>query len=434
MNKVNVLVIGSGGREAAMVYALMRSKRLGELYVAPGNGLMPERAIRVPLKPEQVDELADFAQQNHVGLTIVGPEAPLEAGISDLFRKRKLRIFGPIHAAAKLETSKAFAVKVMQEADVPCPITLTFDSCARALLCVKGSAFPLVVKADGLCAGKGVFICRNKAEAEAALRALMVDKVFGAAGEEVLIQEHLQGYELSYHAMCDGRNFKLFPPSQDHKQLLDGDSGGMTGGMGAFAPVPWATRQLSDFVKTRIVRPVLKYMAKAGTPFSGCLYIGLMVTREGPKVLEFNVRMGDPETQVYLRLLLSDFLELCLACATGSVRHVRMSWGTGNAVCVVLAAKGYGRPGVAVSSGDVIAGIEDARRAPRVEVFGAGVRFNELDRSLVTAGGRVLNVTARGMTLDAALTNAYAAANAIHFNGKHMRTDIGRRAWPEFMK
>jgi len=420
---MNVLLIGSGGREHALAWKLTQSPRVDRLFVAPGNGGSARMAKteNVPIPADDLAALADFAATAGVDFTLVGPEAPLVDGIVDLFQAADLAIFGPTQAAAQLEGSKAFAKAFMQRHGIPTARAETFTDFDAATRYLRQLDEPPVIKASGLAAGKGVILPETLTEAAEVLRRILLERRFGQAGETVLIEERLSGPELSVLAFTDGRHLALMPAAQDHKRLLDGDRGPNTGGMGAFAPSPLATPALLEQVRAHILQPTLDGMAAAGTPYTGVLYVGLMLAEAGPKVLEYNCRFGDPEAQVIVPLLESDLLDVCQACVAGRLDQTDVRWRDQIAVTVVMASDGY--PG-AYPTGLPITGIEDATRRSCL-VFHAGTKW--VDERLVTAGGRVLGVTAVRSALADAAGVAYSGVRAIHFNGAHYRRDIGRK-------
>lgn len=421
---MRVLVVGAAGREDALAWRLSRSPRVERVFATPGNPGIARWAEIAPVRPDSGDGfagLADWAEAERIDLTVVGPEGPLVAGLADVFARRGLPVLGPTAAAARLEGSKAFAKEVMTRAGVPTAAYAVFDSFPEAREYLRRSATPLVVKADGLAAGKGVTVPETLAEAEAALHRLMIERAFGEAGRRVVLEERLAGREASLLALCDGVRALPLLPARDHKRLLPGDRGPNTGGMGAFAPVPdFPADQAARLVES-IFEPVLAEMARRGTPYRGVLYAGLMLTEQGPRVLEFNCRMGDPEAQAILPLLESDFAELAYEAATGNLAGARATWRPGAAACVVLAARGYpGQP----ETGHPIEGCEEAESLPGVQLFHAGTARR--DGQLVTAGGRVLNVVATGTTLAEAVEGAYRGVSRIRFAGATWRPDIGR--------
>jgi phosphoribosylamine--glycine ligase len=417
---MRILVVGGGGREHALVWKIARCPRVTEIYCAPGNAGIAGLANCVPIAADDIEGLLAFARRAGIDLTVVGPEAPLVAGIVDAFQAAGLPVFGPSRAAARLEGSKIFAKELMQAAGIPTARHTAFMEAGTALAYLEEHPGPVVVKADGLAAGKGVVVAPDTATAREAVTAMFGGR-FGPAGQRVIIEEHLEGEEVSILALCDGETVIPLLPSQDHKRVGEGDTGPNTGGMGAYAPVPFYTPEIAGEVEEKILRPTVRAMAAAGCPYRGVLYAGLMLTREGPKVLEFNCRFGDPETQPLMLLLQSDLVELMLATINGELAGTKIDWCPGAAAGVVLAAGGYPGP---YARGEVITGLEAV--PPGVEVFHAGTAL--VDGQVVTAGGRVLCVTARGENLQAALDRVYAGIKAINFAGMHYRRDIGYRA------
>jgi len=420
---MKVLVIGAGGREHALVWKLSKSPLVRKIFAAPGNAGMAPVAECIPITANKTVELADFAASAAIDLTVVGPEGPLVHGIVDYFHERRLTIFGPTMAAARLEGSKAFAKKLMEKYNVPTARFGLFSDLKEALKHLKGCSIPVVVKADGLAAGKGAIVAQTREEAEQALTGMLKEKMFGEAGTQVVIEECLSGEEVSLLAIVDGTHFTLLEPSQDHKRARDGDQGPNTGGMGAYSPVPMIGAETLEQVRRKIFEPVVRGMAEQGIPFQGILYAGIMLTADGPKVLEFNVRFGDPETQAILPRLKSDLAELLLAAAQGQLQGMRPVWDSRSAACVVLASQGY--PGK-YDMGREITGLQAAQDLPETLIFHAGTK-REAER-LITVGGRVFGVVGLGDTLESALDRAYQAAEKIQFQGKHFRRDIGARA------
>jgi phosphoribosylamine--glycine ligase len=424
---MRVLVIGGGGREHALCWALARSPRLSALYCAPGNGGTAALAENVALNPMDFAACAQWAEQHAIDLTVIGPDDPLGGGIVDVFQSRGLPVFGPTKAAARIESSKAWAKRLLLAAGVPTARAETFTNRAQAEDHLRrhvadGGAFPLVVKASGLAAGKGVVIAADAGEARAALDDFMVAGRLGTAGAEVVVEEYLEGPEVSVFALCDGERFVMLVPACDYKRAYDGDSGQNTGGMGAYSPPGFATPALLAEVEARILRPVVAALAVEGSPFRGVLYAGLMLTAAGPYVLEFNARLGDPETQVLLPRLKSDWLALCEATAAGQLDSVSgPEWSSEAACGVVVASSGYPGP---FERGFEITGLDEL--PPDLLVFQAGTRRDEQGR-LVTSGGRVLAVVALGQTVGAARERVYASLDRIHFSGARWRTDIGLR-------
>ncbi len=418
-----VLVIGSGGREHALCWKLAASPQVAQLFCAPGNGGTGSVATDVPIAATDLDGLARFAREERIDLTVVGPEAPLVAGIVDRFRADGLAVFGPSAAAARLEGSKAFAKEFMARHHIPTAAYACFTKVAPALAYVRDQGAPIVVKASGLAAGKGVIVAETVAEAEAAVRAILAEGAFGDAGAEVVIEQCLAGEECSVIAITDGRALFTLPAAQDHKRIGEGDTGPNTGGMGAYCPAPALTPVLAEQVEQEVLRPVVDGMAADGTPFVGVVYAGLMIGPDGPKVLEFNVRFGDPECQPLMASLEDDLYEVLAAAARGELAGHTPHPRPGAALTVVLAAAGY--PG-SYPKGETITGVAEAEADPNVVVFHAGTRLD--GGRLVTAGGRVLGVTGLGATLAEARERAYAACDRIDFAGKTLRRDIGARA------
>ncbi|MBK6326156.1 MAG: phosphoribosylamine--glycine ligase [Chloroflexi bacterium] len=416
---MKILIVGSGGREHALAWKLAQSPLVEEIFIAPGNAGTGLIGTNVPIAVEDVAGLVAFAREKGIGLTAVGPEIPLALGLVDAFQAAGLTVFGPTQAAAQLETSKAFAKAFMQEVGIPTAVSATFTDYQQAANYLPDG--PVVVKASGLAAGKGVIVCDNRAEAEAALRQIMLDREFGPAGDEVIIEERLSGPEVSLLAFCDGQTAVPLPPARDHKRAYDGDLGPNTGGMGVYAPPPDVDAALVDHIMRTVIQPAVDGMARRGAPYVGVLYAGIMLTAVGPKVLEFNCRFGDPETQALLPLLDGDLAEILLACAAGRLTPEMVRVHSGACATVVMAAPGY--PGT-YPKGLPITGLEAVPE--EVVVFHAGT--HHADGQIVTSGGRVLCVSARGADLATAVSRAYAGVAAIHFDGAHYRTDIGREA------
>ena len=421
---IDVLVVGGGSREHALCWKLKQSPRVGKIYIAPGNAGTQRVAENVPIGVMEFETLAMFAEEKKIALTIVGPDDPLGGGIVDVFTSRRLKIFGPTKAAAQIESSKAFAKQLMAEAGVPTAEFQVFKEYEKALDYARAKGAPIVIKASGLARGKGVYVCKTIEEAEMGLKDIMLDKQFGDSGNEVVIEEFLDGQEISIHAFCNGADFMLFPTSQDHKQIGEGDTGPNTGGMGVIAPVPLISKEMLDEIGKTVVKPTLEALAKRGAPYSGVLYPGLKMSSKGPNVLEFNARFGQPECEAYMRLLKTDLLDICESIADGKL-PTSLEWNSGFAVNIILASEGY--PG-SYKKSLPITGIEEAEQMEGVVVFHAGTaEDNDIRCHYKTNGGRVLAVTAIGDTLKEALDRAYAAADKIHFEGKYVRRDIGAK-------
>jgi len=419
---MKILVIGSGGREHALVWKLAQSPRVSTLYCAPGNAGISRLATCVPIPADDLAGLKKFAQENNIGLTVVGPEAPLALGIADEFRQAKLRIFGPTRNAAKIESSKAFAKDLMIRQHIPTAPAHTFESLGPALKHLESRPAPMVVKADGLAQGKGVVVAATHDVAKEAVVDMLERQTFGLAGKRVVIEECLQGEELTLMAFADGKTVVPMVPAQDHKRVGDADTGPNTGGMGAFAPTPIATAGLRDRIVRQILYPAIEGLSRVGSPFYGVLYAGLMVKDGEPFVLEFNARFGDPETQVVLPLLKTDLVNVLEAVIEHRLDQLQIEWNEQAAVCVALTSGGY--PG-AYRKGLPITGCNDDRFSEDVMVFHAGTAWK--DNNLVTAGGRVLGATGLGPDLSTARSRAYEAANAITFDDVHFRQDIAGR-------
>ena len=418
---MKILVLGSGGREHALVWKLRQSPRVSAVFCAPGNAGIAQLATCLPLKVTGHAALVQFAKDERIDLTVVGPDDALAAGIVDLFQARGLRIFGPTRSAARLESSKVFAKEFMQRHGIPTARSGSFSDSSEAQKFCRGATYPLVVKADGLALGKGVIIAQNPWEAGLAIHEIMDARKFGDAGSRVLIEEFLTGEECSIHALVDGRDYLLFPSAQDHKRALDGDQGLNTGGMGTFSPAAkLLTPEIEERIRREVLAPFIAGLAKDGLDYRGMLFPGLMITADGPKVLEFNCRFGDPETQVLLTRLDSDLVELLEATIDGRLAGVQAKWKADAAVCVILASGGY--PG-SYASGLPITGLD--RVAQGITVFHAGTKRD--DGKIVTAGGRVLGVTALAADLATAREKAYAAAAGIAFEGRQFRRDIAAK-------
>ena len=419
---MNVLLIGSGGREHALAWALNSSPLLTKLYAAPGNPGIAEIAQCVPVDIAKNDAILEFCRDNGIAFVVIGPEAPLVAGLGDALDAAGIKHFGPSKAAAQLEGSKGFTKDLCRDFNIPTAAYARFSDANAAKAYVATHPVPLVVKADGLAAGKGVIIAMTRAEAKSAIDACFAG-VFGAAGAEVVVEEFLEGEEASFFALSDGKTALPFASAQDHKRVGDGDTGPNTGGMGAYSPAPVMTAELSAQVMRDIIEPTVKAMAERGTPFKGVLFAGLMITAGGPKLIEYNVRFGDPETQVLMLRLKSDLLAALIATADGTLDQFTLDWSDDTALTVVMAAEGYPGPPL---KGTEIRGLALAKAVPSVEIFHAGTRLDG-DR-LLADGGRVLNVAARGKSVAQARSRAYAAIDKIDWSRGFYRKDIGWRA------
>ncbi len=424
---MNVLVVGKGGREHALVWKLAQSPRASKVFCAPGNAGTAQEGTNVPFDPMDFERLARFCKKEAVGLVVIGPEDPLALGLSDYLRQRGIKVFGPSQAAARVETSKVFAKNLMRHADVPTAEFRIFDHPEPARTYLDSRDYPVVVKADGLAAGKGVIVCKDTPEAKQAIERIMVREEFGAkAGRQVVVEKRLDGEEVSLLALVSGRAILLLPPCQDHKAVGDGDTGPNTGGMGTYCPAPIGTPEFILDAEKNVFVPTVHAMKRGRFPFNGVLFAGLMLTNQGTRVLEFNARFGDPETQVILMRLKSDLLDLLEAVADerlGEFDDAKLAWDDRPAVCVVLCSGGYPNK---YDTGKAIVGLEAAAKLPDVKVFHAGTKIAN-DR-VVTDGGRVLGVTALGDDLAAAKTRAYEAVKLIQFTGMHYRTDIADKA------
>lgn len=419
---MKVLIVGSGGREHAMGRKVAESPLLTKLYIAPGNPGMCDIAQLVPIRVDETEKLVAFVQENGIDMVLIGPEAPLMLGLADELTKLQVPVLGPSKAAAEIEGSKAFSKELMKKYNIPTGAYAVFDEADAALAYLDGCSLPIVVKADGLAAGKGVIIAEDLATAKAAVRDIMEECVFGAAGSRVVIEEFLAGEELSLLAFTDGKTVVPLVPSQDHKRIYDGDKGPNTGGMGAYAPAPVGSPLVIAEAVEKVLKPVVQGMEKEGRFYRGVLYAGLMVGKDGVKVLEFNARFGDPETQAVLPLLETDLLEIVLAIHRGTLDKIKISWYDKVAACIVLAAAGY--PGTP-RKGDIIEGLDHA--LPDTMVFHSGTAQTE--GVFTTNGGRVLGVTALGATLREAVDLAYRRVHTIDFAGRQFRTDIGAKAF-----
>jgi len=417
---MDILIIGSGGREHALAWKLRQSSLIKNIFVAPGNAGTSGIAQNVDISG--TEEILDWLKKKHIDLVVVGPDDYLADGIVDELEKQGVPVFGPTKMAAEIEWSKAFAKRFMEEEGIPTAAYEVFDDIEKAKSYLKTRDFPIVIKASGLAMGKGVIIANSLKEAEAAISGIMGDKVFGKAGNQIIIEEYLQGREISVHAFCDGENMIMFPPSQDHKRIFDNDKGPNTGGMGTIVPVPWVTDEQMKTIKEEIVIPTIMALKKRGRPFKGVLFPGIMITPNGPKVIEFNARFGDPETQSYMRILETDLIEILLACVKGNLKTQKVLWSSQSACCIVCASGGY--PGE-YKKGKVIYGL-DTILGKDIVIFQAGTIINKV--KITTNGGRVLGVTAIGNSLQESLEKAYKALETISFEGMQYRKDIGAKS------
>ena len=419
---MKVLIIGSGGREHAIAWKVAQSPKVEKIYCAPGNGGIGQVAECVPIGAMEFDKLAAFAKEKEIDLTIVGMDDPLVGGVVDVFEKEGLRVFGPRKNAAILEGSKAFSKDLMKKYHIPTAAYENFDNPEAAIAYLKEKAeFPIVLKADGLALGKGVLICNTLEEAEEGVKTIMLDKKFGSAGNTLVIEEFMTGREVSVLSFVDGKTIKTMTSAQDHKRAKDGDQGLNTGGMGTFSPSPFYTKEIDEFCQKNIYQPTVDAMAAEGREFKGIIFFGLMLTEKGPKVLEYNARFGDPEAQVVIPRMKNDMVEVCEACIDGTLDQINLEFEDNAAVCVVLASDGYP---VSYEKGFPIEGLENFEGKEEYYVFHAGTALK--DGKIVTNGGRVLGVTAKGATLKEARKNAYAATEWIRFENKYMRHDIGK--------
>ena len=419
---MKVLIVGGGGREHAIAWKVAKSPKVEKLYCAPGNAGIAEVAECVNIGVMEFDKLTAFARENQIDLTIIGPDDPLAAGAVDAFEAAGLRVFGPRKTAAILEASKAFSKDLMKKYGIPTAAYETFTSPEAALAYLETAKMPIVLKADGLALGKGVLICKDLEEAQEGVKTLMLDKQFGSAGDEIVIEEFMTGREVSVLSFVDGKTIKIMTSAQDHKRAKDGDQGLNTGGMGTFSPSPFYTAEVDAFCKEHIYQKTVDAMRAEGREFKGIIFFGLMLTADGPKVLEYNARFGDPETQVVLSRMKNDIVDLFEACIDGTLDQMDLQFEDNAAVCVVLASDGYPKH---YEKGFPIHGLEHFKDADGYYVFHAGSKF-DADGQIVTNGGRVLGVTATGKTLKEARANAYTATEFITFDNKYMRHDIGK--------
>lgn len=420
---MKILVVGSGGREHALAWKIAHSPIQEKIYCAPGNGGIAAVAECVNITADDIKGLVNFAKDKSIDLTIVGPEVPLALGIVDLFKKEGLKIFGPSLKASRLESSKIFAKNVMKKYNVPTAAFKEFNNYEKAFAHVKAVNKAVVIKADGLCAGKGVFVCQSVDEAAQALKSIFKDNVFGAAGQKIIIEECLQGQEASIIVVSDGEHTLTMASSQDHKRIFDEDKGPNTGGMGAYSPAPVVTREVLEVVNRKIINPTIKGMKTEGIPFCGVLYAGVMITEQGPKVLEFNVRFGDPETQTILPRLKTDLLEIMLKAEEQKLNELELEWDERACVCIVVASGGY--PGK-YEKGKHVKGLKTLENKKDIVVFHAGTKKH--NGEIITSGGRVLGVTGLGKDIQEAINKTYSAVKQISFEKMFYRKDIGKKA------
>jgi phosphoribosylamine--glycine ligase len=420
---MKVLVIGSGGREHALTWAIAKDKKVKKIFCAPGNAGTSEIAENVSISAENIDELLKFAKENDIDLTVVGPEVPLINGITDVFEETGLKIFGPDKDASQLEGSKSFTKNLLKKNNIPTASFFETDLPEKAKEFIKNTKYPVVIKADGLAAGKGVIICANKEEANKAIEDIMIKKIFGKSGERIVIEEFLKGEEASILAFTDGNTILTLPPSQDHKKIYDDDKGPNTGGMGAYAPTPLITKKLEEKIIKKVLYPTLEGLKREGIIYKGIMYAGLMIVDGEPFVLEYNVRFGDPETQAVLPLLKSNIIDLFFSTIEGNLKNEKIEINDKYAINVVLASKGY--PG-AYEKGKVIKGLEYFKGREDMIVFHAGT--TKKGNEILTSGGRVLNVTAIDNEIESAINKVYSEINKINFEGMYFRTDIGKKA------
>ena len=418
---MKVLIVGSGGREHVIAWKVAQSEKVDKIYCAPGNAGIEEYAECVDITAMELDKLADFAQENQIDLTIIGMDDPLVAGVVDVFEARGLRVFGPRKNAAIIEGSKSFSKDLMKKYNIPTAGYETFDTSESALAYLETSNYPIVLKADGLALGKGVLICNNLEEAKDGVKAIMLEKQFGTAGDRLVVEEFMTGREVSVLAYCDGTHIAPMTSAQDHKRAKDGDQGLNTGGMGTFSPSPFYTKEVEDFCEKYVYQATMDAMKAEGRDFTGILFVGLMLTEQGPKVLEYNARFGDPEAQVVLPRMKNDIVEVMEACIDGKLNDIQLEFEDNAAVCVVLASAGYPEQ---YDKGIVINGLETFKSKEDYYVFHAGTK--RTDKGIVTNGGRVLGVTAKGSNLKEARANAYEATEWIQYANKYKRNDIGR--------
>lgn len=421
MYLLKVLIVGSGGREHAIAYSVSKSPKVDKIYCAPGNGGISEIAECVDIGAMELEKLADFAKENKIDLTIVGMDDPLVAGIVDVFEQKGLRVFGPRKNAAILEGSKAFSKDLMKKYNIPTASYEIFNSSEKAIEYLETSKYPIVLKADGLALGKGVLICNTKEEAKEGIKTLMLDKQFGSAGDKIVIEEFMTGREVSVLCYCDGTHIVPMTSAQDHKRAKDGDKGLNTGGMGTFSPSPFYTKEIDEYCRKYIYQPSIDAMKAEGRNFIGIMFFGLMITKDGVKVLEYNARFGDPEAQVVLPRMKNDIIDVINACIDGKLDTINLEFEDNATVCVILASNGYPQH---YEKGFLIKGLESFKDKEDYYVFHSGTKMTK--EGIVTNGGRVLGITAKGKDLKQARENAYKATEWVDFENKYKRNDIGK--------
>jgi len=419
---MSILIIGSGGREHALGWKLKQSKKVKKIYFSPGNAGTGEIGVNIKINNSNHPKVISWIKKNKIDLVIIGPDQYLAEGLADSLQKKNIKVFGPTKKASEIEWSKSFAKQFMVDESIPTAKFAIFNDFKKASEYIKKQKFPLVIKADGLASGKGVVIAKSLIEAKSALKEMMENKIYGKAGGRVVIEEYLTGKEISIHVFSDGKTTKLFPSSQDHKRIFENDTGPNTGGMGTVAPLPWVTSKLMSEIDKKIVTPTVKGLERRDRKFVGVLYPGIMVTKEGPKVIEFNARFGDPETQVYMRLLETDLLDIILSCIEGKLSNLNIKWSKNSASCVVLASGGY--PGKYKNDIE-IRGIDNIKDSSIV-IFHAGTKKTK--NKFLTNGGRVVSTTATGKTLKDSLNKAYKAIDSFDFKGMQFRKDIGMKS------
>lgn len=427
MKKLNILIIGAGGREHALAWKITQSKRLKKLFVAPGNAGTSKIATNLELDISNHQSVIAACRSNHIDMVLIGPDDALAAGLADDLQTRNIAVFGPSKAAALIEASKSFAKEIMRSAGVHTASYQEFTDFDKAVEYIKKITPPIVIKADGLALGKGVIIAQDHNQAQTALATMIQDNTFGDSGHKVVIEEFLEGVEISTHAFCDGKNYSMFPSAQDYKPIGEGDKGPNTGGMGTIAPVPWMSKADVTKLGQKLVAPILKELNNLNSSFCGCLYPGLMMSAGNYHVVEYNARFGDPETQSYMRLLKTDLVDIIEACIKGQLQNLKIEWNPGYACCIVLASAGYPAN---YTKGEIINGVDKAESMEDIVVFHAGTK--QESGNLITNGGRVLGVTATSQSLDEALNKAYKAVKKISFTGMQYRKDIGKRPLPDW--